>query len=251
MCRRLVDAGAHVAPDPHRGRPAVRRPHHLRRPGLRAGPRVALRRRAPDPAHPPRPEPPTSCSSRRPRRGCSASTPPASATTCSPTRCSPPGRRCWWPRRCTPRCGSTRRCRTTWRTLRAPRRARGRARGRAPRRRRRRRRPPGRAGHHRRRGRGDPRRGPPAGDLAGLKVLVTAGGTREPIDPVRFISNRSLRQAGPRHRRGGRGAGRRASRSITTVDRPVSAGIEVVPRRHRRRDGRRRRSPPPAAPTSS
>jgi phosphopantothenoylcysteine decarboxylase / phosphopantothenate---cysteine ligase len=29
------------------------------------------------------------------------------------------------------------------------------------------------------------------GSLAGKKVVVTAGGTREPIDPVRFISNRS------------------------------------------------------------
>lgn len=28
-------------------------------------------------------------------------------------------------------------------------------------------------------------------DLAGVKVLVTAGGTREPIDPVRFIGNKS------------------------------------------------------------
>ena len=55
---------------------------------------VAVRRRRPDPAHPPRPD-------RRPRRGrarpppgCSASTPPASPTTCSPPRCSPPGPRC-------------------------------------------------------------------------------------------------------------------------------------------------------------
>ena len=30
-----------------------------------------------------------------------------------------------------------------------------------------------------------------AGDLAGRKVLITAGPTREPIDPVRYISNRS------------------------------------------------------------
>ena len=29
------------------------------------------------------------------------------------------------------------------------------------------------------------------GDLDGLRVLITAGGTREPIDPVRFIGNRS------------------------------------------------------------
>lgn len=30
-----------------------------------------------------------------------------------------------------------------------------------------------------------------AGDLAGKRVVVTAGGTREPIDPVRFVGNRS------------------------------------------------------------
>jgi phosphopantothenoylcysteine decarboxylase / phosphopantothenate---cysteine ligase len=33
-------------------------------------------------------------------------------------------------------------------------------------------------------------------DLEGLNVLVTAGGTREPIDPVRFISNRSSGKQG-------------------------------------------------------
>lgn len=33
-------------------------------------------------------------------------------------------------------------------------------------------------------------------DLKGLKVLVTAGGTREPIDPVRYISNRSSGKMG-------------------------------------------------------
>lgn len=34
------------------------------------------------------------------------------------------------------------------------------------------------------------------GDLAGTRVLVTAGGTREPIDPVRFIGNRSSGKQG-------------------------------------------------------
>ncbi len=34
------------------------------------------------------------------------------------------------------------------------------------------------------------------GDLRGLKVLVTAGGTREPIDPVRFVGNRSSGKMG-------------------------------------------------------
>jgi len=33
-------------------------------------------------------------------------------------------------------------------------------------------------------------------DLKGVKVLVTAGGTREPIDPVRFIGNRSSGKQG-------------------------------------------------------
>jgi phosphopantothenoylcysteine decarboxylase/phosphopantothenate--cysteine ligase len=33
-------------------------------------------------------------------------------------------------------------------------------------------------------------------DLAGCRVLVTAGGTREPIDPVRFIGNRSSGKQG-------------------------------------------------------
>jgi phosphopantothenoylcysteine decarboxylase/phosphopantothenate--cysteine ligase len=36
----------------------------------------------------------------------------------------------------------------------------------------------------------------PGGDLDGLHVLVTAGGTREPIDAVRFIGNRSSGRMG-------------------------------------------------------
>ncbi|WP_345751398.1 bifunctional phosphopantothenoylcysteine decarboxylase/phosphopantothenate--cysteine ligase CoaBC [Microbacterium rhizophilus] len=35
-----------------------------------------------------------------------------------------------------------------------------------------------------------------AQDLAGIRVLVSAGGTREPIDPVRFIGNRSSGRQG-------------------------------------------------------
>lgn len=33
-------------------------------------------------------------------------------------------------------------------------------------------------------------------DLAGVRVLITAGGTREPIDPVRFLGNRSSGRQG-------------------------------------------------------
>ena len=37
---------------------------------------------------------------------------------------------------------------------------------------------------------------PEGGDLAGTRILVTAGGTREPLDPVRFIGNRSSGRQG-------------------------------------------------------
>ena len=37
---------------------------------------------------------------------------------------------------------------------------------------------------------------PSVRDLEGLRVLVTAGGTREPIDPVRFLGNRSTGMQG-------------------------------------------------------
>jgi phosphopantothenoylcysteine decarboxylase/phosphopantothenate--cysteine ligase len=64
------------------------------------------------------------------------------------------------------------------------------------------------------------------GDLAGLRVLVTAGGTKEPIDPVRFVGNRSsgkmgyaLAEAAAR-----RGA---AVTLVTTIGRPAEvSGIE-------------------------
>ena len=36
----------------------------------------------------------------------------------------------------------------------------------------------------------------PGGDLSGVRAVVTAGGTREPIDPVRFIGNRSSGKQG-------------------------------------------------------
>lgn len=39
---------------------------------------------------------------------------------------------------------------------------------------------------------------PPSGPLTGRRVVVTAGGTREPIDPVRFVGNRSSGKMGYR-----------------------------------------------------
>jgi phosphopantothenoylcysteine decarboxylase/phosphopantothenate--cysteine ligase len=64
-------------------------------------------------------------------------------------------------------------------------------------------------------------------DLAGLHVLVTAGGTREPIDPVRFLSNRSSGKQG--YAIADEAARRGAKVTlVTTVDRPVAAGTDVV-----------------------
>lgn len=37
---------------------------------------------------------------------------------------------------------------------------------------------------------------PPAGPLSGRRIVVTAGGTREPIDPVRYVGNRSSGKMG-------------------------------------------------------
>ncbi|MHB8682475.1 MAG: bifunctional phosphopantothenoylcysteine decarboxylase/phosphopantothenate--cysteine ligase CoaBC, partial [Acidimicrobiales bacterium] len=65
-------------------------------------------------------------------------------------------------------------------------------------------------------------------DLAGTTVVVSAGGTREPIDPVRVITNRSSGKQG--HAIAEAAAARGAHVVlVTTTGRPVSAGITVVP----------------------
>ncbi len=64
-------------------------------------------------------------------------------------------------------------------------------------------------------------------DLAGLSVLVTAGGTREPIDPVRYVGNRSSGKQG--HAIAEEAASRGATVTlVTTVDRPVAGDVDVV-----------------------
>jgi phosphopantothenoylcysteine decarboxylase/phosphopantothenate--cysteine ligase len=63
--------------------------------------------------------------------------------------------------------------------------------------------------------------------LAGRTVLVTAGGTREPVDPVRFIGNRSSGKQG--HALAEEAAARGARVVlVTTVPLPAPAGAEVV-----------------------
>jgi phosphopantothenoylcysteine decarboxylase / phosphopantothenate---cysteine ligase len=64
-------------------------------------------------------------------------------------------------------------------------------------------------------------------DLAGLTVLVTAGGTREPIDPVRFVGNRSSGKQG--HALAAEAAARGAHVVlVTTVNRPVPGDVDSV-----------------------
>ena len=66
-----------------------------------------------------------------------------------------------------------------------------------------------------------------AGDLAGVRVLVTAGGTREPIDPVRFIGNRSSGKMGYAIAEAAAARGATVT-LITTVDRPHDPRIVGV-----------------------
>jgi len=64
-------------------------------------------------------------------------------------------------------------------------------------------------------------------DLAGVRVLVTAGGTREAIDSVRVITNRSSGKQG--HAVADEAAARGASVTlVTTVDRPTPPGARVI-----------------------
>ncbi len=66
------------------------------------------------------------------------------------------------------------------------------------------------------------------GILAGLKVVVTAGPTREPLDPVRYLSNRSSGKMGYAVA----AAAREAGAVVTLVSGPVAleppAGVSVV-----------------------
>ncbi|MFC1975098.1 bifunctional phosphopantothenoylcysteine decarboxylase/phosphopantothenate--cysteine ligase CoaBC [Chloroflexota bacterium] len=65
------------------------------------------------------------------------------------------------------------------------------------------------------------------GDLAGQRVVVTAGGTRETIDPVRFVSNHSSGKMGCAVAEVARDRGASVT-LITTVDRPDLFGIDII-----------------------
>ena len=67
-----------------------------------------------------------------------------------------------------------------------------------------------------------------SGDLAGVHVVVTAGGTREPIDAVRVIANRS---SGKQGHAIATAAARRGARVtlVSTADPAPQHGVTVVP----------------------
>ncbi len=66
-------------------------------------------------------------------------------------------------------------------------------------------------------------------DLVGRHVLVTAGGTAEPIDPVRFIGNRSTGKMGVAVARAALDRGARVTLLAANMAVPLPDGVEVVP----------------------
>ena len=63
-------------------------------------------------------------------------------------------------------------------------------------------------------------------DLTGVRVVVSAGGTREPIDPVRFITNRSSGKQGHALAAVARGRGAEVV-LVTSSPQPVPEGVAV------------------------
>ncbi len=66
-----------------------------------------------------------------------------------------------------------------------------------------------------------------AGSLSGVSILVTAGGTREPIDPVRYVGNRSSGKMGHAIAEEALRRGARVT-LVTTSDLASSPGIERI-----------------------
>jgi phosphopantothenoylcysteine decarboxylase / phosphopantothenate---cysteine ligase len=65
-------------------------------------------------------------------------------------------------------------------------------------------------------------------DLAGRHVVVSAGGTREPIDPVRFLGNSSSGRQGYAVAAVAAARGARVTLVAANVDFPDPAGVDVV-----------------------
>ncbi|GGR20180.1 bifunctional phosphopantothenoylcysteine decarboxylase/phosphopantothenate--cysteine ligase CoaBC [Streptomyces netropsis] len=70
--------------------------------------------------------------------------------------------------------------------------------------------------------------GQPTADLAGRHVVISAGGTREPLDPVRFLGNRSSGKQGYALARTAVARGARVTLVAANSELPDPAGADVV-----------------------
>ena len=66
------------------------------------------------------------------------------------------------------------------------------------------------------------------GDLAGKRIVISAGGTREPIDPIRFVGNRSSGKMGFALAEAARDRGALVSLICGATSAPRPSGITVV-----------------------
>jgi phosphopantothenoylcysteine decarboxylase/phosphopantothenate--cysteine ligase len=66
-------------------------------------------------------------------------------------------------------------------------------------------------------------------ELNGLKVVVSAGGTREPLDPVRYLGNRSSGKQGLAIARAAAARGATVTLVAANVSLPTPDGVAVVP----------------------
>lgn len=71
--------------------------------------------------------------------------------------------------------------------------------------------------------------GAPVADLADRRVLISAGGTREPLDPVRYLGNRSSGKQGYALARTAAARGARVTLVAANTALPDPAGVDVVP----------------------
>ena len=65
-------------------------------------------------------------------------------------------------------------------------------------------------------------------DLDGRRILISAGGTREPLDPVRFLGNRSSGKQGLALARVAAARGAEVTLVAANVDQPAPAGVRLI-----------------------
>ncbi|MFC1994343.1 bifunctional phosphopantothenoylcysteine decarboxylase/phosphopantothenate--cysteine ligase CoaBC [Chloroflexota bacterium] len=67
------------------------------------------------------------------------------------------------------------------------------------------------------------------GDLAKKQIVISAGGTQEPLDPVRYISNRSSGKMGYAVAEAARNRGAMVTLITTPTSLPLPTGVEITP----------------------